>query len=472
MKKSILKSMLVGSATVVLMTFVIMTLVFTRYVETNAIRQKTELLSNNVVRIGEISRVALANQSTNMNIIYRTMIDNISYNLDASVIVFDTDGRIITVSGLSKDKYINHTLKADVYKPVIAGHEVSGTGLLDGLFDGQSMLTVGAPLKSNGEVFAGVFLCQPVPDIKSTYNGMFNEILAMMLLSMFISMILFYVISKKITTPIHRMNEAVNEFAKGDFSRRVEYDERDELGELAANINNMAKSLDNLEKMRSSFVSDVSHELRTPMTSISGFVEGILDGTISDEDRDRYLEIVLSESKRLSRLVTDLLSLSRMENGETTLNITEFDINDLACQALIKFEKQIDEKHLDIETDIPDDRCMVRADKDAITQVLINLLNNAMKFTPDGGKISVRIWTHQIRAYVEIKNTGHGIEKEKLDFIWDRFYKADKSRSMDRSGFGLGLYIVKNIIARHDEKIWADSVVDEYTSFTFSLRLA
>ena len=250
----------------------------------------------------------------------------------------------------------------------------------------------------------------------------------------------------------------------------MEYSEEDELGSLAANINDMATSLDNLEKMRSGFVSDVSHELRTPMTTISGFVEGILDGTIEEDDREKYLSIVLSESKRLSKLVTDLLALTKSENGQAELNITDFDICDLLCQTLVKFEIQIEEKNIEIEMDIPEEKCFVSADKNAITQVLINLMNNAVKFVPENGKVSVRIWTHQSRVYVEIKNTGDGIEKEKIPYIWDRFYKTDSSRGVDRSGFGLGLYIVKSIISNHGEKIWVDSEVGEYTSFAFSLK--
>ena len=463
--------MLVGSTIVVVMTFTIAILMFSKFVETSSIEQESLHMRNNVTRINEISRVAFANSSTNMDIIYRTMIDNLSYNLDASVIVFDTNGRIITVSGLSKDKYINHSLNERLYDDIIKGKEITKVGLLDKLYDGASVLTVGAPLVANGKVYAGVFISRPVPDILDAYNGLILKLIVMIGISILFSLVMFYALSKRITTPVRKINNAVNEFAKGNFDKRVEYKSDDELGELADNINRMATSLDNLERMRSSFVSDVSHELRTPMTTISGFVEGILDGTIDETERDNYLEIVLSESKRLSRLVTDLLDLSRLQNGELPLECSEFDIIDLTYQALVKFEKKLDEGEFEINMDVPEGRLAVEADKDAITQVLINLLGNAVKFTPQGGAISIRIWKHQLRAYVEIKNTGKGIETEKLQFIWDRFYKTDKSRSMDKSGFGLGLYIVKSIIDKHDQKIWAESEPDKFTSFTFSLKL-
>ena len=471
MKKSILKNMIIGSVLVVLMTFLIIVIVFSKFMETNAVNQRADILKNSVPRITEISELVFANPTTNMNIIYKNVIDNMCYNMDASMIIFSKEGRIITVSGLSKNKYANKTLEWDLFQPIVNGNEVVEVGLLDKLYDGKSMLTVGAPLRTPGGIIGGVYISQPIPDIKDTYHDLFLQLVIIILAALLFSMTLFYMISKKITTPIHEINSAVTEFSKGDFSKRVEYDGDDELGELSANINNMATALANLENMRSSFISDVSHELRTPMTSISGFVEGILDGTIDETEREQYLEIVLSESKRLSKLVTDLLSLTRMESNDISLNYSRFDITDLTCQAIIKFEKFIEEKNIDVDMDVPDERIMVSADRDSITQVLINLLNNAVKFTPEGGKISVRIWRHQLRSYIEIKNTGEGIPAEKLEFIWDRFYKLDSSRSSDKTGFGLGLYIVKSIISKHDEKIWIDSKVGEFTAFTFSLRL-
>ncbi len=452
------------------MIFAIMSLVFTKHAETSAIAQKADILMNNVARINEISQMAHDNPSTNMDIIYRNVIDNISYNLDASIIIFDTNGKIVTVSGLSKRRFLGKNLAQEFYSPVINGKEINGVGILDKIYDNESMLTVGAPLKKRGAVFGGVFLSQPVPDIKGTYKDMFKELIIILVVAMLITMLLFFVISKRITDPINHMSKVVKEFAKGNFSNRVEYSEDDEIGSLASNINNMATSLSNLESMRSRFVSDVSHELRTPMTTISGFAQGLLDGTIDESEREKYLGIVLSESKRLSKLVTDLLALTKAENGQMELTMTDFDICDLVCQTLFKFELQIEEKNIEIELNIPDEKCFVNADKNAITQVLINLINNAVKFVPDNGKISFRIWTYQQRTYVEIKNTGEGIEKDKLTYIWDRFYKTDSSRSLDPSGFGLGLYIVKSIISNHDEKIWADSVVGEYTSFTFSIK--
>ena len=270
--------------------------------------------------------------------------------------------------------------------------------------------------------------------------------------------------------PIRQMSMAVSEFASGNFGKRIDYNSDDEIGELAANFNNMADSIENLENMRSSFVSNVSHELRTPMTTITGFVEGILDGTVKKDEQEKYLQIVLDESKRLSRMVNDLLSISRMENNEYKLNKRIFNINELVKVVLFKFEGDVTGKNIDIELNLAENCKDVYADSDAITQVVTNLVHNAVKFTPEGGNISVRSWIYGKKAYVEIKNSGHGIEKDKLGFVFDRFYKTDDSRSNDKTGAGLGLFIVKNLINHHGEKIWVESEVDSFTKFTFCFK--
>ena len=219
-------------------------------------------------------------------------------------------------------------------------------------------------------------------------------------------------------------------------------------------------------------MSNVSHELRTPMTSITGFVEGILDGTIPKEKEVEYLKIVLAEAKRLSRLVSDLLSISRLESGSFKIEKKNFDICELLRREIIKFETQIVKKNLNVELEIEQDEMPVFADSDAIIQVVTNILGNAIKFTPQDGKITIKTYYDADRVKVEITNTGEGIKKEKLKYIWDRFYKADDSRNQNPEGTGLGLYIVKSIINKSDEKIYAESVENEYAKFTFTLKKA
>ena len=211
--------MLVGSSIIVIMTFVIAVLTFSRFVQTTSVKQESELLRTNITRINDISRVAFANSNTYMDIIYRKMIDNLSYNLDASVIVFDTNGEIITVSGLNKNKYVGKTLNKKLYSDIIKGEEINEIGILDDMYGGESTLTVGAPLEGNGVIYAGVLISRPVPEIMDSYQEVLVKLSIMIFISIIFSLILFYFISKRITTPVREINKVVNEFSKGNFER-------------------------------------------------------------------------------------------------------------------------------------------------------------------------------------------------------------------------------------------------------------
>lgn len=468
MRKSIMKRLVFGSLCVVMISFLISGAFFFSVLTNTAIEEKINDLRENIPKITEISSIAMSSKSTPIMTIYRSVIDSITANTHASIIVFDENGVIVTVSGLKKNEFIGATISDELSKPLLKGDEYFKTGLLDGYFD-EPTLTVGAPMYNNGRIFGGVIFNMPVPTIRDMNLRIFKSFFSMSLIALVFSVLLYYLISRRITRPIKKMNIAVTEFAKGNFAKRVEYNVDDEIGALAANFNAMATSLENLENMRSTFVANVSHELRTPMTTVSGFLEGILDGTIPKEEQDKYLNIALNETKRLSRMVNDLLSISKLEGGEYHLNKRQFNLNGLVAQEIFKFENAINDKKIEVELVLSEDNPEVFADSDAITQVVTNLIHNAVKFTPEGGDIRIETLIIDKKAYVEIKNSGRGIERDKLKFIFDRFYKTDDSRSGDKTGVGLGLFIVKNLISQHDEKIWVESEIDKYTKFTFSL---
>ena len=461
--------MIIGGLSLVIIIFLSVTMLFSKYAESLAIDEKVKLLENNVDRVASVTYTALTNQNTITALMFQNMIDNISYNTQSVIMIFDANGFIITESGGTSGNHKQANEK--LTKTILNGDKIVTTNMFTDE-NGDKLLTVGSALRYGNEIFGGVVFNQRVPEIKKVYSRVFEQSVVFIIIAMLFSALLFYFIAKKITMPIKKISNAVTEFSKGNLETRVEYSSDNELGELAENINHMASSLQSLEKLRRSFISDVSHELRTPMTTISGFIEGILDGTIPEEDRDEYLKVTLSESKRLSRLVTNLLQISRIESGENRPNKIVFDINELVRLSLIKFEMMITSKNLEVDLNIDDEKIYVFADKDSITQVLINLINNAVKFTPDGGKIVLDVKTLNGKAFVSVINTGHGIESDKLEFIWDRFYKADSSRSSDRTGMGLGLYIVKRILDLHEEKINVQSVIDDFTRFTFTLSLA
>ncbi|HBL83638.1 MAG: hypothetical protein A2Y17_09140 [Clostridiales bacterium GWF2_38_85] len=278
-----------------------------------------------------------------------------------------------------------------------------------------------------------------------------------------------YIVSRQIVTPLKAISNAAKSFSVGQFDVRVPVLGRDEVAELATTFNNMAESLEHIEERRSSLLGNISHDLRTPMTTIAGFVDGILDGTIPAEKHSYYLGIISSEVRRLSRLVSTLLELSKIEANEKVLNRKNYNISEQARQILISFEKKIDSKQIEIVFNNDENDVFVNADKDAIHQVLYNLCDNAIKFTPEKGVITITIEKREKKAFISVHNTGEGIPQADLPFVFDRFYKSDRSRGLDKSGIGLGLFIVKSTVNRHGEEIKVHSTQGEYCEFSFML---
>ena len=278
--------------------------------------------------------------------------------------------------------------------------------------------------------------------------------------------------SYSMAKPLRQMSSAAKKFAVGDFSARVEVNSDDEIGELANAFNYMADSLSSSEGMRRTFISNVSHELKTPMTTIAGFIDGMLDGTIPPERQPHYMKIVSNEVKRLSRLVTSMLSLSRIDRGELRVSPQKFDLFSMLITILASYEQKIVEKKLHI-TGLEDFKSItVFADPDLMYQVIYNLIENAVKFTNEGGTLHFGVEETRYDTSVSISNTGPGIPPEDIRFIFDRFYKTDKSRSIDKKGMGLGLFIAKTIMRLHGGDIFVESRVNELTTFTIRLPRA
>lgn len=290
------------------------------------------------------------------------------------------------------------------------------------------------------------------------------------IIGVFISFILSIIISVRMVKPLKKITAATRSYAGGDFSVRINTsDVFNELSQLVDSVNKMADSLAVLEESRSSFVANVSHELKTPMTIISGFVDGILDGTISNEDSGKYLTIVSDEVKRLSRLVVAMLNMSRIEAGKLEVNISSFNAGEVLMQALIGFEKILENKKINVNGFDDFEDVTILADEALITQVFYNLIENAVKFTPENGTISFSVRKDKKEAVISIRNTGKGISQEECGLIFDRFYKVDKSRGLDSKSFGLGLYIVKSIIEMNEGTININSEIDKYTEFVINL---
>ena len=366
------------------------------------------------------------------------------------------------------------------YKKVFSGMDpVIEKGDFFGLYKdtGWSWLVVQKPFKYqdiNGkeQVIAAIYLNTPITQVNKARATVFRFFIIAVIVSALISIVLVYIFSLRITKPLKQISNAAKVIAGGEFSRRLSIDTEDEIGELAKAFNQMVAALQNLEEMRRGFIANVSHELRTPMTSISGFIEGILDGTIPPEKQKDYLEIVKEEVMRLNRLVNELLDLARMEAGEIHIVTKDFNINELIRRCIIKLESLIMEKNLEIVANFEEEDVFVRADIDAIERVILNLIHNAVKFTPETGIICLSTSIQKDNVLISVADNGIGMEKEELDMIWDRFYKSDKSRSRDKLGTGLGLAIVKNLINEHGQDVWAESEAGRGTTFYFTLKRA
>jgi len=290
-----------------------------------------------------------------------------------------------------------------------------------------------------------------------------------LLVVMLFAVIAIYFASHIITKPLKDMADVTKSYGAGDFSPRVDINRNDEIGQLAASFNKMASSLAQLESSRRSFVANVSHELKTPMTTIGGFIDGILDETIPPEQQEYYLRIVSEEVKRLSRIVVSMLNLSKIEAGQLDLTFSDVDLSDMILGTFLNLEQKISEGDIEIRGLDLLGKHTVRADRDMLGQVVYNLVDNAVKFTPEHGYISISVVEKDDCTETHIFNSGTGIAPDELQRIFERFYKVDKSRSADAKSTGLGLYIVKSILELHNGKIYAESVEGRYTEFVFTL---
>lgn len=308
------------------------------------------------------------------------------------------------------------------------------------------------PLGGQNTVMGLVMIQTAAQTIHASYKGLLLQI-ALVALGVFIlaSLCAFW-LTRQMTRPLTAMAKAADHMAKGDFSVQAPIEGSSEVCALAAAFNSMAEQLNTLEESRRDFVANVSHELRSPITSIQGFAQGMLDGTIPEEDRTEYLQVVVDETHRLSKLIHGLLNLSRMENESTALALSSFDLNELARRVLISRINQIDEKEIDVDVQFEQEVCYVWADADQIEQVIINLVDNAIKFTPAKGKLTLTTLTRGKLTVLRVKDNGIGILPEDAAHIFERFYKADKAHTVGK-GTGLGLAICQKIMEKHGQSI-------------------
>ena len=391
--------------------------------------------------------------------------------------VFITDGEGVIVCCSDRAMRCEHLDRQIGAQTLLRLTKQSDRGVeddLDGLYGKERFVVAQNILSPDGTTIGYAFVSQSMSEMLDVWNTLINISAVIGLLVLLIALVMSLLFSKRMAKPLDDMAAASRKFARGDFSVRVpqEDDPTDEMGALIDSFNKMADSLESAEARRSEFIANISHELRTPMTTIAGFADGILDGTIPREEEEKYLRSIRDETRRLSRLVRDMLDLSQLRSrAADPKRRTAFDLTELILQTLLSFEDRATKKKLDVDPQLPDDPMMVLADKDAITQVIYNLIDNAVKFASPESCLVIRLYKENGKALVSVKDWGETIPPEDLPFIFDRFHKSDRSRSLDKDGVGLGLYLVKSIINSHDEDIVVKSE-DGATEFVFTLRLA
>ena len=402
----------------------------------------------------------------------RMNLATIARSTGSQIIITDGGGTVVSSSDRQlPSPYIGRQMSSAVMGKVSGGSYEALTDL-DGFYDGMYYVVAEPIAARDGSTAGYVFVSYADAGIFGMWGGFVMVFVLIAIGVLGLAIAFEYANDRRLARPLNEMAEAAHRFARGDYSVRVSpYPDEDEIGTLTEAFNTMADSLERNESRRREFIANISHELRTPMTSISGFADGILDGTIPPEEEKKYLQTISSESKRLGRLVRSMLDMSRLRDADPARRQQTFDLGEMVVQTLLNFEERVDDKHLTVDLHLPEDALLVRGDQDALTRVVYNLLDNAIKFAFVGTQLSVSVWKENGKAYTAVQDTGPVIPPEELPLIFDRFHKADRSRSQDREGVGLGLYMVRQILSDHDQDIFVTSDKG-VTVFTFTLALA
>ena len=458
-------------AGLVMLSFIILGAAFVGMGRNYMLRERRSELDSNALELSRLA-AAYARDGDLDSWEFRITLSAVAESSGTHCFLTDAEGRVLVCSDrMLSCGHVGENVGESALEALRAGSGFNALSRMDGFYD-EARYVSALPVRDlDGTALAYAFASADVSGVLQTWSNLLNIFFVTSLSIMVLLLILSYVSVRLSARPFNEMAAAALKFAHGDFSARVDAERDDELGALADAFNQMAESLEQQERRRSDFIANVAHELKTPMTTIAGFADGILDGTIPREQEDQYLQTISSETKRLNRLVRSMLDLSRMQSeGPEALRSRSFELCELLVRTLLLFEQKINAKRLDVDALIPEEAMQVYGDADAINQVIYNLLENSVKFAEPGSVLGVSAFKQGEKAYVSIKNRGATIPAEELPLIFERFHKTDKSRSEDRDGYGLGLYIVKTILNNHGEDIAVTSR-DGVTEFLFSLTL-
>jgi len=402
--KSLFGKLVITYVALILISFLLITTAMSNSFEEYFMKQKEEALINHGKTIEkEYQRAALTGVIDYDKLDWE--IRALGEYLNTRIWLINNRGQIYISSRVEDISMIEMELKYDELKMIFNGEIIMRRGYFKEFFDEQ-VLTVGYPIKVGDRVVLALFMHASIPEINKTIRDIYRIAFISLVFSTLIALVLIFVVSRKMTKQIKDLNNAVKEIAKGDFDKRINIYSKDEFGELANNVNEMAGELKNLEDMRRTFISNLSHDLRTPLTTINGFINAIIDGTIEKDDVDRYLRIIAEESERLTNLTNNILDLSKMESGQLQLEITDFNIYEVLLNELDKKKKKNIEKKIEVEVNLYKKNYLVKGDVMQIKRVIFNLIDNATKFLNENGKIEIKTYIHENKMYTSIRNTG------------------------------------------------------------------
>lgn len=471
-KKSFFAKNYLAYMLLILGSFFLMGTIFISQVAIYSLDEKNASLTYALDRATEITEIISASDSSNHSTIKQIYIVNmkqIAEEFDSMLLVSDLKGNIIFYYDSNNPDIQKTSIDRFIINQTIYSNSYSEIGNLYGFFDEITYVNTAISNNNLGEPESIVLIGMPSNSVSKLIYDLWEIFIIISTILGILILILTYFIASNITMPIKNIANASKQFATGDFSLRVPEDTNCiEIDDLSKSINNMASSLSVAESHRTTFIANVSHELKTPMTTIAGFIDGILDGTIPEESQSYYLNIVSEEVKRLSRLTIRMLKTSKVQDDNFTISEASFNFTETISKIIISFENKILEKNLNIQVDLPSEDVLAFGDRDNIYQVVYNLVENAVKFTNKDKLLLIHIKITDGFVRFSISNEGDTISPEKLEFLFDRFYKVDSSRTEDITGAGLGLYLVKKILALHKSSIDVTSI-DGLTTFAFSL---
>lgn len=473
MKKGLFQKMITAYIVIITISFVIISIILSIWFQKYYFDNRTNELARAADRVAPSAIQYM--QGYNMSLVMlndRLMdVDNIT---DSDIILTDNNGYALSSAGYDDSTFINkQILLSEDLKNLKNGNYVIKQGKYGNLFNTPVLTLIVPIMNTNSNTLEGTLMMNTsMVDFRKPLSKAFEVIWILAIIAIVIPCFIIYFFSQRIILkPLAEINNTAKKLSKGEVDKRVEIKSQDEIGELVNSFNSMADSLAKVEKNRREFISNVSHEIRSPITSIKGFIGGILDGVIPKEKESYYLSLAYDETQRLTRLVNDLLDLSAIDSGQLTLNITKININELIRRTVIKFEEKVRERGIKVDVCFNQDELYVMGDADRINQVITNLVDNAIKYVIDKGIIQLAVKTKGDKAYISIYNDSNTLKEEDLKHIWDRFYKADKSRTVKVST-GLGLPIVRSILTEHGEDIWVENSNNTGIKFIFTLKKA